>query len=145
MPHHSIHISAERVKEIAEYLDAGMLCFYHISTSTIDYYPDPLKNNMQEEELWKDVMDKIDVHCDEYIRFEGMDSRESFMLMQSFIEAKCPIHLQERFSKAITHKKPFQHFKSLLLDYPDLREDWFVYKNQQYIAFVQNQINRYDS
>ncbi|MEM6525950.1 MAG: hypothetical protein AAF693_19280 [Bacteroidota bacterium] len=31
----------EQIKEIAELLDCGELCFFHKPTGTIEYHPDP--------------------------------------------------------------------------------------------------------
>ncbi|MEP6514016.1 MAG: hypothetical protein ABJA79_09110 [Parafilimonas sp.] len=42
-------------------------------------------------------------------------------------------------------RKPFQQFKNLLPDYPELRTQWFAYKEQQYIDYVNEQIEDYNN
>jgi hypothetical protein len=145
MKKNSIHISDENLKDIADYLDAGMLCFYHIPTETVDYFPDPLRTVVYDEENWEDVMNKIENNREEYIRFEGMEGRESFQLMEDFIAEIPGVGLRAKFVAAIENKKPFQGFKSLLAYYPDLREKWFEFKAQKYLEFVKDQLDGYQA
>ncbi len=141
-----ISIPNEVIKEIAEYLDSGMLCFYHIPTGELEYFPDELRGHAGfEEEMWEDVMDKVENNRHEYIRFEGMESRESFRIMDSFVAAIAETGIRQRFEDAISFKKPFQNFNQLLHNYPELRKQWFEYKNQQYMEWVQDQVESYNS
>jgi hypothetical protein len=141
-----IHISSEIIKEIADYLDAGMLCFYHTSTGELEYYPDQLRGHADfDEEMWRDVIDKVEKNYDKYIRFEGMESRESFKIMEDFVAAISETGIRQRFQDAISFRRPFQNFKQLLHNYPVLQKQWFDYKNQQYMEWVQEQLENYDS
>jgi hypothetical protein len=118
-----ISISNEAIKEIAEYLDSGMICFYHIPTGKLEYYPDELKGHAGfDEELWQETIDKVENSYHEYIRFEGMESHESFKIMEAFVAAIAETGTRQRFEDAISFKKPFQNFKQLLLNYPELRQ-----------------------
>lgn len=48
--------------------------------------------------------------------------------MEDFI-ANVPVQsIQPLFEEVIQRRKPFQQFNNLLLDYPDLRKQWFAYK-----------------
>jgi ribosomal protein S27E len=38
--------------------------------------------------------------------------------------------IAEKFDQALERKKPFRNFKDLLLDYPSLREQWFIYHHE---------------
>ena len=141
----AVNIPPEKIKEIAEELDMGMKCFYHIPTGELESFPDELKGHAgMDDELWEDTINKIDEKFHEYIRFEGMESDESFRIMEDFADIIEDAKIRLRFEDAIGNRKPFQNFKHLLLSYPDLREQWFVYKNQRYIDFVKDQAEAYN-
>jgi CRP-like cAMP-binding protein len=133
-------ISPKVIKEIAEYLDAGMKCYYHIATGSVEYCPD----EPFELESWQDIIDKIEENPDDYIAFEAMESRESFRMMENFIESIEDSNTRQRFEDAIAYRKPFQNFKQLLANYPDLRQKWFTYKEQGFIAWVQEQLDAHN-
>jgi hypothetical protein len=141
----SVNISKETIKEIAEQLDMGMKCFYHIQTGELEYFPDELKGHAgYDEELWEDSINKVEENFHEYIPFEGMESDESFRIIEEFVEMIVDEKARQRFEDAIGYRKPFQNFKQLLLDYPELREQWFAYKDQCYIDFVKEQAEVYN-
>ncbi len=129
----SLQIADEMIKEIAEQLDCGMKCFYHIKTGALETYPDNSNEFYgSDDNPLQDVMDKIDEHYNEYIRFEGMESYESFIQMENFINEITDKETQHRFEEIILRRKPFQQFKNLLRDYSELRTQWFAYKEQRY-------------
>jgi hypothetical protein len=137
----SVSIPFETTKEITGQLDMGMKCFYHKQTGELEYFPDELRNyDGFDEELWEETINKVD----DYLAFEGMDSHESFRMMEDFVDEIADKRIRERFEDAISYKKPFQNFKQLLLNYPDLREKWFVYKDQRYIDYVKDQLEAYN-
>jgi len=139
-------ISPEIIKEIAEYLDSGMKCFYHIPTGSLEYYPDESGGFAGfDEEPWQDAIDKVENNYHEYIPFKAMDRHASFRMMETFTADIPETKTRQRFEDAIAYKKPFQNFKQLLLDYPELRQQWFDYKNQQYIECVQEQVDANNS
>lgn len=139
-----IVIPENMVKEIAGLLDAGMICFYHLKTGELEYYPDPDKHPGFDEEVWEETIDKVEDDAD-YVRFEGMETHESFEIIEDFINEIAEKKIQQRFEEVIQHRKPFQQFKNLLLHYPDLRQQWFAYKENRYIENVKTQIEAYDN
>jgi hypothetical protein len=141
----TVNIPAETLKEIAEQLDMGMKCFYHIPTGELEYFPDELKGHAGfDEEVWEESISKVEENFHEYIRFEGMESHESFGIMEDFVSEITDERIRQRFEDAIGYRKPFQNFKHLLLSYPDLREQWFAYKNHRFIEFVKEQAEAYN-
>ena len=141
-----VNLSPETIKEIAEQLDMGMKCYYHIQTGELEYYPDELKGHAGfDEELWEESINKVEENYQEYIRFEGMESHESFGIMEDFISMISEEKILRRFEDAIGYRKPFQNFKQLLLSYPDLREQWFAYKDRRFIEFVKEQVEVYNN
>ena len=139
------NIPPETLQEIAEQLDMGMKCFYHIQTSELEYFPDELKGHAGfDEEVWEEAISKVEENFHEYIQFEGMESHESFRLMEDFVAEIADKKIRQRFEDAIGYRRPFQNFKQLLLSYPDLREQWFAYKDQRFIDFVKEQADAYN-
>lgn len=123
----------------------GMKCFYHIPTGELEYYPDELKGYAGfDEEVWEEAINKVEENYHEYISFEAMESHESFSMMEEFVSLIDDKNIRRRFEDAIGYRKPFQNFKQLLFDYPDLREQWFAYKEQCYIEFVKEQAEIYN-
>jgi hypothetical protein len=56
----NIIITAEKIKEIAQEVEMGMLCYYHIKTGELETVPDELKGHAgYEEKFWKDGLKKI--------------------------------------------------------------------------------------
>lgn len=142
----NIVIPAETIKEIAQQLDMGMKCFYHKATGELESYPDELRGHAGfDEEMWEEVINKVEENYADYIRFEAMESRDSFGVMEDFISMISNENTRLRFEDAIGYKKPFQNFKQLLQNYPDLQNQWFVYKDQRYIEFVQEQMAGYNA
>jgi hypothetical protein len=128
-------ISEEHIAEIAEYLECGMLCFYHRPTETIEFYPDEI----MEEELWEELIDKIESDRNNYDRFEKMDSRQSFKVMEDFaVSLKDDDFKAEAFER-LSNRKPFRNFK-YLIEASEYRQDWFDFKKQAYIQWVKEQI-----
>jgi len=133
-------ITPETLKDIAEMLDMGMVCFYHKPSGEMDYYPNDLKNLSFDEEPWAETINKIEANLDDYIRFEGMSSHEAFGIMEDFVGGIDHIPTHNKCIDAISQKKPFRNFNDLLGYYPDLRQEWFSYKLERYMAYVKTQV-----
>lgn len=135
----AIEIKPEIIKEIAGRLDAGMLCFYHKTTGELESYPENLEDSGLED-MWTEVTDKIEANPDDYIAFEPMPSSEAFRVMENFVSTIEDVSAHTRFTDVLSYKGPFKNFSNLLHNYPELREQWFVYKDASYIAYVKQLI-----
>ena len=135
----AIEIKPEMLKEIAEYLDMGTLCFYNKTNGELESYPDELEYSRLEDE-WAEVTNKIEASPDNYLQIEKMSSREAFKIMEDFIDSIAHIPTHNKFIDAISRKKPFAHFNNLLHYYPELRQQWFTYKLERYIEYVKDQV-----
>lgn len=76
----------EKIKEIAELIDCGHVCFLHKKTGNIEYHLQEIDLFFDEENPWQDIIDKVENNLDDYIRIEQMNSRQSFQVMELFIE-----------------------------------------------------------
>jgi len=135
----AIEIKPEIIKEIAGWLDTGMLCFYHKTTGELESYPANLEDSGMED-MWSEVTEKIEANPDDYLAFEPMPSHEAFEVMENFVSTIEDIATHTRFIDALSYKGPFKNFNNLLHQYPELREQWFAYKKASYITYVKQTI-----
>lgn len=133
-------LSAPQLKEIAELLESGMICYVHKETCEIVYHPDAERIDTFDEELWEEEIKKVENNFDEYIPIKAMESRQAFGVMESFVEEVVKdAGLANRLLYALNQNKPFQHFK-YEIDYTQkYRQQWFDYKLAQTIAWVKEQ------
>jgi len=73
-------LSKKQIKEIAEFLDMGLICYIHRNTKEIKSIVD-LDDPYVDPELWEDLQQEIDSNIDAYVKIEKMSSRESFEIM----------------------------------------------------------------
>jgi nicotinamidase-related amidase len=65
-------------------------------------------------------------------------SRDGYRTMQSFIEKIDDNWLRDRLQSALIGKGAFRRFKDLLLDYPDIRQKWFAYKDAAVYEYIRS-------
>ena len=141
-----LKFSKESIKEIGGQLDSGMVCFYHLRTGELVCFPDELHMAGElEEEVWGEDIAKVNANPGDFLAFPVMKSIESFRLMEAFISTIAEEKIRCRFADVIHRKKPFYHFKNLLTDFPDLRQQWFAYKDQCYQEYIQDQVDDYNA
>ena len=129
------------IKEIAEMLDAGMICYINKETHEIkslldldDMYADP--------EEWEEEYAEINENIDAYFKIEKMSSRESFQIMEAFIDEVQDPRTRNRLIDALNRKSPFRNFKNTV-DYNEgIRQQWFEFKERKYEEWVREYIRR---
>tara|TARA_B100000745_G_C19954505_1_gene322401 strand:- start:177 stop:584 length:408 start_codon:yes stop_codon:yes gene_type:complete len=126
------------IKEIAEWLDSGMICYYHRPTKTIEYHPDP-DDPYFEPDPWQETIDKVEEDWDNYDQFEKMTSNQGFEVMKDFADSLKDSEFQEKIYNRLYRPRPFQNFKNLI-DNSDYRQNWFDFKAKAYIDFTKRQI-----
>ncbi len=63
-------------------------------------------------------------------------SREGYQTMQRFVEQVEDEALRERLAGALVGRGAFRRFKDQLLDAPEVRQQWFAFKDAEVYAFV---------
>ena len=66
-----------------------------------------------------------------FIRVPKQESREGYSDMSDFAETVQDERLRDLLSVALNGKGAFRRFKDVLCDYPEERERWFKYEEQQ--------------
>jgi hypothetical protein len=135
-----ITLTEEQMRDLADQLASGMKCFVHKKTNEVVYYPDELRGGLGfDEELWIDDITKVEEAFDEYVLVEAMSTRESFDIMERFVETVEDPSLQKRLEKALSRPKPFRNFK-YEVDDDEYRQKWFAFRDQENLAWVQRQV-----
>lgn len=128
----------EQIAEIAEWLECGMTCYFHRPTGEIEYHPNDELLYM-DEEPWEEILNRIEEDRDNYDRFEKMESRQEFGVMEDFANSLSDEPFRERIFEHLSRRKPFRNFKALI-DSSKYRQDWFDFRTQAYIDFVKWQM-----
>jgi hypothetical protein len=78
-----------------------------------------------------------------YIAVDRQDSREGYRDMELFIRRVEDEGLQDRLWRAIQGRGAFRMFKDVLLDYPDVRERWFAFRDARHRARARDWLERH--
>lgn len=142
-----LNITEKEIKEIAEWLDCGLLVFLHKKTGEIVSLPedDGFADFSMDEWGWGPTQKKIDDDPEAYWGFEKFSSRESFEVMQDFADQLTHNRaLQAELLTVLTRKKPFRNFKHIIDNYGGPhRMEWFRFKAQRMMAYVKEQLDFY--
>lgn len=141
----TINLTESQIKEISEELSMGAKCFYHFLTGEIKvFYPNESGEfgDFYEEEETLEYED-IWANSELYYAFEPMTSRDSFQIMEDFVETLSDIGFANRLVNALSHRKPFSHFKDIV-DNSKYRQDWFGFRDESQKDWVKKQINRHN-
>lgn len=101
----------------------------------IEFHPDEI----YDDELWAELINKIENDSSNYDRFEKMNSNQAFGVMKDFAHSLDDDIFKENLLKSLSNRRPFQNFKNLI-DYSEHRQDWFDFKKKAYIDWVKEQI-----
>jgi Uncharacterised protein family (UPF0158) len=119
-------MTKEQIKDIADNLSMGLVCYVHKKTKAIISVPDP-NGDFDQEEGFEDEIKEVKKNSKNYVETEKMGSRESFQVMEAFAEQMEDKAFQSRLIKALNRPKTFHNFK-YEIDDSEYREQWFEFK-----------------
>jgi len=137
-------LTDEQIKSISEDLDIGMKVYVHIETNEIKTIIDLDQHFDADTESWEEDINEIEENFDKYFQFERMESRESFRIMEDYIETVEDKRLKEKLELGLSLSKPFRNFKDIIDDENEYRKRWFEFRDARNIEFVKEQIERYN-
>ncbi|MCK9451085.1 MAG: UPF0158 family protein [Bacteroidales bacterium] len=137
-------LTDKQIEEIADELEAGMSCFYNLKTGEIKIILDFDNWIYTDEEPWEEDIKELDENWCDYFQFEGMNSRDSFKIMEDFTENVDDNKTRERLIKALNKSKPFSNFKWQIDNSGEYRKAWFAFRKARFIDWVKEQINAYN-
>lgn len=139
-----MELTEEQIKYIAEELDTGMKVYVNLETMEVKSIIDTLQHYDVDTEAWEDDINEIEENFDKYFQFERMDSRESFQVMEDFVETVDDKRLREKLELGLSLSKPFRNFKDIIDDENEYRTRWFEFRDARNIEFVKEQIERHN-
>ncbi len=121
-------ISKLNVQEIAMALeDHGNMFLYYLDRETGEVIPLAEDYYIDEE---VDGSNQIHENPSRFINITPMPSRDSFRFMEEFVESLPDGEDKRILEHALAWKKPFSNFRDALYDMPEIREQWFAYKDE---------------
>jgi len=139
-----LKLTEQQIKEIADLLDSGLICYYNKETHEIKEILDFESNEYADTEVWQEIIDEIEENSEDYFEFERMSSNEFFRVMEEFIDEVENEELKKRLVWALSRNHPFRNFKDEIDYNGEYRERWFEFKLGKYIEFVEHQILEYN-
>ena len=138
-------LTEEQIKSIAEDLEAGYKVYLNIETKETKSVIDTDNNFYSETEPWKEDIKEIERNYDKYLEFDKMDSRESFRVMEEFVDSVEDENLRKKLELGLSLSKPFRNFKDIIDNENEYRNEWFLFKDARYIEFVKEQLDSYNT
>ncbi len=131
------------IQEISENLDSGNDCYYNPKTNEIVSIPNfsHISDEEEFEEIFQVDLTKVNEPKADFIKFEVLESFESFKIMERFVEQMTDQQFKSELENALRRKKPFQNFK-YSIENSDLREEWFDFKLSEIEKIVESQLIR---
>ena len=131
------------IKQIAQELDCGFDCYYNSKTDEIVAIPSFAQFSDEEDfkEAFSESLEKVEKHKTDFIKFETLESYESFKIMELFVEQLSVQNLKSELENVLANKKPFQNFKHKI-DHSDYRQNWFDFKQNELEKRVENELER---
>ncbi|MDB5120297.1 MAG: hypothetical protein JWN56_1515 [Sphingobacteriales bacterium] len=135
-------LTNEQIKEIAEQLDCGFKCYWNKESGELVFIPEGLDDfDVDPEEGWSEELEKLDNNPDDYVEIDRLTSRDSFQIMEDFVETlNDSSNVKKRLIAALSKKKPFREFKFIIDNSGDYRQMWFDFKAQEMQNWVREKI-----
>jgi len=133
------------VKEVADSINAGMVCYINKDTLAFEYIPEAFINGEFEDvdDTFQKILDQIEIAWEHTIQIEPPGSNIGYNIMAKFTEKKVnDSSLKLQLENALNRKKPFRNFKNIVESSP-LRENWFEFKQKEMEKYVWEELEYY--
>ena len=133
-------VKEANIREMAEHLLCGNICFLNTVTGNFEYHPAELDFFPDEENPWEEVIDKLEKNWDDYMRIEPMNSNQSYSVMESFADQLDSDAFRKKLITTLNRPKPFKNFNFLIHE-SKFRQEWFDYRQKRNVEWVREQIS----
>ena len=134
-----LHLSPEKINEIAEEIDSGCRCY--INSSTGNFISIPKDYDLDDTGAWDNDIKEIERNANKYFEIEPMSSKDTFNIMELFIDSiESGSKIKFELIDAIRRPKPFRHFRSIIDASGTIRENWFDFKKMKLIEHVKRRL-----
>jgi len=135
-------LTSKQVNEIAQDLQAGMKVFINRENLEIRTILD-WDDMYGDSEIWEEELKKIDDEWTDYVVLEKLESRESFRIMEAFVDEVDDEKMKEDLIKILNRKSPFANFKAEVED-SLFRQKWFDFRTKKFEEYVKDQLEMND-
>ncbi len=134
-----IELTEKQIKEIASELECDLKVYFNLKTGEIKSFPN-FDNFLGDTEVWEEELEDLEEHRLDYIEFERLTSRDSYLIMEDFADTVHDSNLQDKLWEALSRSKPFRNFNRII-DYAGAyRDKWFKFREAKYIEWVKEQL-----
>lgn len=75
-----------------------------------------------------------------YTRIDPLEPEESFTIMEQFISTLENNKAAASLLRALCGNKPFRRFKDALSNFPEIREEWFSFKQEKLKEWIKEEL-----
>ena len=137
-------LTKQQIIDIADNLDCGIKSYIHLKTGKIINIIDIESWEDAAEDFEEEDRNEIEENSDDYFEFEKMSSHTSFTIMEDFIQTIDNTSLQEKLVQVLQRPKPFGNFKWEIDNSGKYRQQWFDYKKERFIGYVEGLIEGFN-
>ena len=127
-----MRISNEVLQELIDCYDDNSMehsYYFNVKTNEIIFLSEYLDSGEEYEELNEEVEEGFG---ETYFRVPQTDSRQGFIDMEEFVETVKSDDVQAELYKALSgHRGVFRRFKDTLMDYPEIQQQYYQYKEER--------------
>jgi len=130
-------ITSEKIKEIAQDLEAGMKVY--LNRETLEIKPILDWEDISDNEIWDEEVEDILKEWSSYLVISKMESQVAFRVMEEFADSVDDEVFREGLIKILNRKSPFANFKAEVESSP-YRQNWFDFRLKKYEDYVRDQL-----
>jgi hypothetical protein len=127
----------EAVRMIADVLSDNCICYYNLDTLEVEYIHKSLYEDLDFDAEWDDD-DELNLSFlkwENCIKIEPLDSRESFNIMDRFVNQLKNKKEAYKLTQALNGRKPFANFNHIIHN-SDCRDEWFAFRQKELEGYV---------
>jgi len=130
-------VTSKQINEIAQLLETGMKVY--LNKDTLEFESVLNWDDMTDPEPWDEIIRKIENEWRDVMIFEKFESRDSFQIMEDFVDEIDDLKLKEDLIKILTRKSPFANFKAEI-ETSAYRQKWFDFRTMKHEEYVKRQM-----
>lgn len=89
------------------------------------------------EDMPEEGPESLDPDPDRYLLIEPVPSWMGYEIRRDFVDTLAEGKVRLELARALQQRHPFRRFKDVLLNYPEVREDWFRFHEQAFMKIIQ--------
>ena len=130
--------TTKQIHDISQDLLVGMKVYINKKAFEIKRILD-YDDMIDDTGFWEEELEKIETEWTDYAVISKMESRESFQIMEDFVDEVENPRLKEDLIKILNRKSPFANFK-YEVEGSAYRQAWFDFRDSKYEEYVKEQL-----